>query len=145
MLFGVFIPQEWLSKSWQSVGGGKIVDIRYVEIRKVAAYLTTYLTSSKITHTLKLLPRRSRIFSTSRGIKLSKPPGSSGWWLKRKHIDYLRLHSPNATEQRYETLDEGRCPVLVSYQAPISIEDARGVGALNILRRLVNAVDENGR
>jgi hypothetical protein len=145
VLFGVFIPQEWLSEAWQSVGGGEIVDIRYVEIRKVAAYLTTYLTSAKITNTLGLLPRRARIFSTSRGIRLSKPSGNSGWWLKRKHITYLHFHSPNATEQRYETLDVGSRPVLVSYQAPISTEDARNLGALNILGRLVKAEDQNGR
>jgi hypothetical protein len=144
VLFGLFIPHDWLSKAWQSVGGGKIVDIRYVEIRRVVAYLTAYLTSAKIVHTLDRLPRRARIFSTSRGIRLAKPAGKSGWWLKRKHITYLHHHSPNAIEQRYETLDEGGRPVLVSYQAPISTEDARGVGALNILRRLVEAGDQNG-
>ena len=69
VLFGMYIPQDWLSTAWQSVGGGEIVHITYVEIRKVAAYLTTYLTSSKIAHTLGLLPRRARIFSTSRGIQ----------------------------------------------------------------------------
>ena len=127
------------------VGGGEIVEIRYVEIRRVAAYLTAYLTSTKIVHTLDHLPRRARIFSTSRGIRLSNPSGNSGWWLKRKHITYLHHHSPNATEHRYETLDEGGRPVLVSYRAPISTEDARGVGALNILRRLVKARDQNGR
>jgi hypothetical protein len=145
VLFGVFIPQDWLSKAWQSVGGGRIVDIRYVEIRRVAAYLSTYLTSSKIADTLDQLPRRARIFSTSRGIKLSKLSGKSGWWLKRKHIDYLHHHSTNAIGERYETLDEGNRPVLVSYQAPISTEDARDLGAFNILRKLVEVGDQNGR
>jgi len=142
VLFGVYIPQAWLSQAWQSVGGGQIVDIRYVEIRKVAAYLTTYLTSKKVARTLSLLPRRARIFSTSRGIRFSQQSGSSGWFLKRKHITYLHSHSPNPTEQRYEVLDEGQPPVLMSYQAAISEEDVRDRGAFDVLRRLLKAREQ---
>jgi hypothetical protein len=54
-LVGVYIPQDWLSEAWQAVGGGMIVDIRYVEVHRVASYVTPYLTGGKIEHTLKLL------------------------------------------------------------------------------------------
>src|SRR5215467_14605096 len=62
LLIGIFIPQRWLSKAWQSVGGGKLVDIRYVDVHRVAAYLTRYLAGEKIEHTLSHLPPRARIF-----------------------------------------------------------------------------------
>jgi hypothetical protein len=64
-LVGVYIPQEWLSNAWQSVGGGKIVDIRYVDVHRISAYLTKYLANEKVTRTLSLLPARARIFSAS--------------------------------------------------------------------------------
>lgn len=141
VLFAIFIPQAWLSQAWQSVGGGKIVDIRYVEVRRVAAYLTTYLTSEKIAHTLNLLPHRARIFSTSRGIRLTAPSGNSGWFLRRKSIAYLHRHSSNPSKERYETLDTGQPPVLISYQAPISREDARDSDAFDIMKKLLAARD----
>jgi hypothetical protein len=145
VLFGMFIPQAWLSEAWQSVGGGEIVDIRYVEIRNIAAYLTKYLTTSKVGHTLSLLPPRARIFSTSRGLRLSRAAGNSGWWLARKHITYLHMHSSNPIAERFEILDEGRPPVLMSYQAPVSREDHRGRGAFDVLRRLVKSQEhQNG-
>jgi len=139
ILFGIFIPQAWLSEAWQAVGGGEIVDIRYVEIRRVAAYVTTYLTSKKIAHTLSLLPRRARIFTTSRGLRLSGKAKTSGWWLKRRHIEYLHNHSSDPTKERFEVLDLDRPPGLIAYEATISQEDVRGCSVIDILRRIVAA------
>jgi hypothetical protein len=139
ILFGVFIPQAWLSEAWQSVGGGKIVDIRYVEIRRVSAYVTTYLTSKKIAHTLNLLPRRARIFTTSRSLRLSGATNSSGWWLNRRNIQYLREHSSDPTKERYEILDVDRPPFLIAYEATINQEDVRGRDVFDILKRIVAA------
>jgi hypothetical protein len=138
ILFGIFIPQAWLSEAWQSVGGGKIVDIRFVEVRRVSAYVTTYLTGEKIDHTLSLLPPRARIFTTSRSLKLSPPKKNSGWWLKRKHITYLRNHSSGATEERYEILETGRPAVLMKYEATVSQEDVRNRNLIDILKRMID-------
>ena len=63
------------------------MDIRYVDVHRVAAYLTKYLTGAKIEHTLSLLPVRARIFSTSRGLSLSEKREKSGWWLNRVSIE----------------------------------------------------------
>lgn len=43
VLLGVYIPQAWLSEAWQSIGGGRIVDIRFVDVHRVAGYLACYL------------------------------------------------------------------------------------------------------
>jgi hypothetical protein len=139
VLFGMFIPQDWLSRAWHSVGGGEIVDIRYVEIRRVAAYITTYLTSTKIDHTLSLLPARARIFTTSRGIRLSNRSENCKWWLERKHITYLHSHAAAPKNERYETLDENRPPVLMAYDASVCQEDVRGQNIIQVPKSLVRA------
>jgi hypothetical protein len=137
ILFGIFIPQSWLSETWQSVGGGEIVDIRYVEVRRVAAYVTTYVTGEKIEHTLSLLPPRARIFTTSRSLKLSPSKKGSGWWLKRKHIRYLRNNSSDVTKERYEVLETGRPAVLMKYEATVGMEDVRNRSVFDILKRMI--------
>jgi hypothetical protein len=142
VLFGIFIPQAWLSEAWQAVGGGKIVDIRYIEIQRVAGYLTTYLAGKKIAHTLSLLPLRARIFTTSRGLRLSGRPKASGWWLRRRHIKYLRSHSSDVTKERYQVLDPDSPPVLTNYESTIGQEDIGDRSLAEISQRIV-AVQEN--
>jgi hypothetical protein len=69
VLLGQYIPQKWLSIAWQSIGGGKIMDIRQVHVHRVSAYLSVYLTGEKVVRTLKLLPMRVRILH--QGVQLS--------------------------------------------------------------------------
>ena len=38
-----YLPQRWVSRQWAALGGGKIVDIRMVAPRRVAAYVAKYL------------------------------------------------------------------------------------------------------
>jgi hypothetical protein len=59
-----------VSRAWESVGGGRVVDIRYVDVHRVSAYLAVYLAGEKVMRTLELLPKRARIFTTSRSIVL---------------------------------------------------------------------------
>jgi hypothetical protein len=104
LLVGVYIPQDWLSSAWQSVGGGQIVDIRYVDIQRIAGYLTRYLTGDKVLRTISLLPYRARIFTCSRSISLFGPKQESDWWLTKRDIDALHRHSPKTENERYEFL-----------------------------------------
>ena len=39
-----YIPQAWISASWSALGGGRVVDIRWVDLHRVKHYLTKYLT-----------------------------------------------------------------------------------------------------
>jgi hypothetical protein len=84
-----YITWKWIQKAWKSVGGGEHVDIRKVDVHRVAAYLSKYLTGDKVFHTLKLLPKRARIFTTSRSIILWGKKKASGWWLRRLDIGEL--------------------------------------------------------
>jgi hypothetical protein len=62
VLIGAYIPQAWLSAKWQSNGGGPVVDIRYVDVHRVSAYLSVYLAGDKVQHTLELLPKRADFY-----------------------------------------------------------------------------------
>lgn len=107
VLLGVYIPQEWLSAAWQSIGGGKVVDIRYVDVHRVTAYLACYLTGRKVEHTLFFLPNRARIFTTSRSIVLwGKKKEASGWWLRRMSLSELRDAVDTAYKERYEATED---------------------------------------
>ena len=61
-----FIPQAWIQSTWQAIGGGRFVDIRYVDIHRIARYLSKYLTKEL----LLSAPKRSRRITVSRGIRL---------------------------------------------------------------------------
>jgi hypothetical protein len=106
VLLGQYIPQKWLSKAWQSIGGGRHVDIRYVDVHRVAAYLSKYLTGDKVEHTLRLLPRRARIFTTARSIVLWGKKEKSGWRLRRVDIGVLLDAVENPTNVRFEAVED---------------------------------------
>jgi len=105
LLVAVYIPQDWLSSAWQSVGGGQIVDIRFVDIHRIAGYLTRYLTGDKVLRTISLLPLRARIFTCSRSISLLGAKQKSGWWMCEQSIDALRRHSDKVANERFEILE----------------------------------------
>lgn len=81
-LVGVFIDQRWISQTWQAVGGGRIVDIRIVDVHRIHAYLAKYLTKEFM---FSVPPGKKRI-STSRDIRLFSKKKSEGWFWKRDHI-----------------------------------------------------------
>jgi hypothetical protein len=62
-----FISQAWLKDTWQRIGGGEHVDIRHVDLHRVARYLSKYLTKEL----LLSAPLRSRRVTTSHGIHLN--------------------------------------------------------------------------
>lgn len=105
LLVELFIPKNWLSEAWQSVGGGKIVDIRYADVHRVAAYLTRYLAGEKLEHTLSLLPPRGRIFGSSRSISFWGKKEKRGWWMVRKGIEYLRDYAKSVENEKFESID----------------------------------------
>jgi hypothetical protein len=99
VLVGSYLPQEWLSKAWQGVGGGRVVDIRCVDVHRISAYLSKYLTSRCMTE----LPAGTRRFSCSRGIVLwARKADRSGWWLCALPIEELRALARNVTDERWE-------------------------------------------
>jgi len=138
LLVGVYIPHAWLSQAWQSIGGGQVVDIRYVEVHRVTAYLTPYLAGEKIGHTLGLLPPRARIFTTSRGIQLSEKRKSTGWQLVRKSIALLEFCSKKPTSHRYNDQNI-RSPLLIYFEAEINALSIGAQDPLKFLRKILAA------
>jgi hypothetical protein len=136
VLLGVYVPQAWLSAAWQSIGGGKMVDIRFVDVHRVSAYLAVYLAGEKVLHTLELLPKRARIFTTSRSIVLWGKKKSSGWKLRKVAVGELYDRAPNPSQVRFEAIEDLKpfgLELLVSFETLI-FQEALGnrdvIGAL---------------
>ncbi len=88
-----FIPQAWIRSTWQAVGGGRFVDIRYVDIHRVSRYLSKYLTKEL----LLSAPKRSRRVTVSRGIRLIEKKKTDLVWqfFRKKIIDLFLELLPN--------------------------------------------------
>lgn len=80
-----FIPQALIQSTWEAAGGGRMVFIKYVDIRRIARYLSKYLTKEL----LLSAPKRSRRVTVSRGISLFEKKVSSGWQFIRMSIGRL--------------------------------------------------------
>ena len=86
ILIDRYIAREWIQAAWVAVGGGRMVDIRYVDVHRVSRYLSKYLTKEL----LMSAPLRSRRVTTSRGMKLlKKPPTETTWTLVKVPISRL--------------------------------------------------------
>lgn len=142
VLFGVYIPQAWLSEAWQSIGGGRIVDIRHVDVQRVAGYLAAYLSGAKVEHTLSLLPKRGRIFTTSRSITLWGKKQETGWMLCRKSLWRLRNRATTVSKERYEPT-EGFKPVdlelLTYFEGPPIQEALEGKNIIEFIKSMITA------
>jgi hypothetical protein len=66
VLIDRYIPQKWISNTWDRLGGGRIVFVKRVTIRNVSHYLSKYLTKEL----LLSAPKRTRRITTARSIKL---------------------------------------------------------------------------
>jgi hypothetical protein len=85
VLVGRFIPQDWISVSWAAVGGGIIVDIRFVDVHRIGAYVSKYLTKQ----VLLSIPARKKRISTSRDIRISEKRERTGFSWGMDPIDVM--------------------------------------------------------
>lgn len=81
-----FIDQRWISRAWESLGGGKIVYINRVNIRNIASYLSNYLTKDLLAADY---PNGHGRYTTSRDIKLSSTTHEGKWTLLFASLDDL--------------------------------------------------------
>ena len=138
LLVGEYIGQKWLSKAWQGIGGGRIVDIRYVDVHRVSAYLSVYLAGDKVAKTLELLPKRARIFTTAQSIVLWGKKVKSGWCLRRMTLSELLEHAENATNLRFtavEDLKPFNLELLSYFESPPLQEDLGNLDVITVLRQ----------
>ena len=113
ILVDCYLKQQWVSQAWEAVGGGRIVDIRYVDVHRIASYLSKYLVKNVL---LSNFRRHQRRWTTSRDIKLfAKRTVASGWSLSIESIDTLyRWYGPVFREVRFD-----KDGVLVRFSVPI--------------------------
>ncbi|HWR84173.1 MAG TPA: hypothetical protein VN285_12805 [Candidatus Deferrimicrobium sp.] len=95
------IPFVWIQQAWQAIGGGKFVNVKHVDIRRIAAYLSKYLTKEPL-----LSPNlgKYRRYTTSRSIVMFSKPEKSRWVLIMANLEYLRtlIEGPLTAEKRDE-------------------------------------------
>ena len=92
--------------AWQAVGGGKIVDIRRVDIHRIAPYLAKYLTKDLLLTEFKTRVRR---YTTSRDIALFVKANTGTWRVIKLPIEVLyqecRGMFPGTTRDAEGTLE----------------------------------------
>jgi hypothetical protein len=86
VLIDRYVEQGWISEAWQAVGGGRIVDIKQVDIHRVAAYLSKYFTKELLLTGFK--PRQRRC-TTSRDIVLFAKTEKGKWLLLKFPLEDL--------------------------------------------------------
>jgi len=109
-------------------------------VHRVSAYLSPYLTGDKVLHTLELLPKRARIFTTARCIVLWGKKKKSGWWLRRTNLETFFDAAANPTNVRFETVEDLKpfALELLSYFESPPLQEA--VGNRNVISVLKAAI-----
>jgi hypothetical protein len=92
LLVDRWISQPWIKAAWMALGGGEFVNIKFVDVHRVARYLSKYLTKELLCSA----PKRSRRITTSRGIQLiDKPEPTCDWTVYttriRSLVGYLEM------------------------------------------------------
>jgi hypothetical protein len=92
-----YIDQAWIQESWSALGGGRFVDIRYVDVHNVSRYLSKYLTKQL----LLSAPLRYRRVTTSRSLHLieKKIADGTSWTLLDINIFFLYLREVASASQ----------------------------------------------
>ena len=103
ILIDRFIPQAWIQRTWQAVGGGKYVNIKLVAVHRISRYLSKYLTKEL----LLSAPKRSRRVTVSRGLRLITKQKSLEQWLLVRISIWILLDRLAATVFNVELDKEG--------------------------------------
>ncbi|MDP2736064.1 MAG: hypothetical protein Q8P12_07760 [bacterium] len=98
-----YIESEWIRENWQAVGGGQIVDIRLVDMHRIALYLSKYLTKEL----LNTCPSGKRRVSVCRAIILFPKRTPSGWrWFPTSFWFYFESAKEIACEVELDAQGE---------------------------------------
>ena len=114
------------------------MDIRFVNAHRVAAYLSHYLTGDKVSQTLELLPKRARIFTTSRSFVLWGKKKTSGWWLRRVDLSSLYDAAANPSNVQFEAVEDLKpfgLELLGYFESPPLQEDLGNRDIIDVLRQ----------
>lgn len=86
ILLDRFMEQSWIKEAWQAVGGGKIVDIRQIDLHRVAPYLSKYLTKDLL---CGKPDQKYRRYTTSRDIRLFGKIKTGKWTLIKWSLEII--------------------------------------------------------
>jgi hypothetical protein len=89
ILFDRYIPQRWISNTWGTLGGGRMVFIKQVTVANVTRYLSKYLTKEL----LLSAPKGVRRITTARSIKLFPKYASPIAWACLRESIYRALEN----------------------------------------------------
>lgn len=98
-----YIPQPWIASAWQAVGGGRMVDIRYVDLHRVSCYLAKYLTKDL----LMSAPPRSRRVTASQSICLYGKRAPDGTWRLLRASIFMIYHLERLRAGNFQWDEEG--------------------------------------
>jgi hypothetical protein len=94
-----YLAQRWVSRVWQTLGGGRVVDIRRADAERVGPYISKYLTKSLLTGQAK---RGQRRYGASRGVCLKPPKGEGVWGLVKMGVQALRDRAKGPVTERLD-------------------------------------------
>jgi len=118
VLLAEWIDHAWMKRAWSAVGGGEIVWVEPISIRRVSAYLAKYITKERLNN----LPTSIRRFSASQGIslfgKVPKPEDNHHWFVCRLPLDLLRSLAQTVEDERLWANEQGE-PILIWFIAEI--------------------------
>ena len=78
------------------------MDIRFVDVHRVSAYLSKYFTKDSLAE----IPSGVRRFSCSKGIALwERKTKNPGWWLSKVSIEELRDWAKLAADEKWQEVD----------------------------------------
>lgn len=104
LMVGSFLPKQWISAAWQSLGGGWATRIEYADLHRVSAYLAKYVTEESACE----LPWGTRRFSTSRGLALfPRSKTGAAWVLIAASIELIRQSASGISSETIETEPDG--------------------------------------
>lgn len=118
VLMAEFIRQEWMKEAWTAVGGGQMVWVEAVAIKRVAGYIAKYITKDR----LSTVPPSVRRFSASKGIEFFgrvQPSEERKWFVARLPIDLLRARLLLVDSEDFIQDPETQEPVLVQFVAEL--------------------------
>lgn len=116
VLIDRYIPQPWIQRAWNALGGGRIVHIEQVDVHRIGHYLAKYLTKEL----LLSAPEGTRRVTTSRSIHLNEPKKKSDLiWVLDKRSIFCLFNLLCAIAQDVHLDHDG---LLVSFVSPIEID-----------------------
>lgn len=113
ILISHYVEWRWIQRAWMAVGGGRSVDIKHVDVHRVSAYVSKYLTKEMLTRS----PGGVRRVTVSRGVSLKsdtkKIEGETWMIITRPIEELLREFLGFDAEQRWLVTGE-----LMQFEVP---------------------------